>query len=61
MSYTVPLNPRSGTLRLALGTTDSSVIEAPFDILEIDAESRFYELTLRQPVCKSRHKPWPWG
>ncbi|NJL87894.1 MAG: ShlB/FhaC/HecB family hemolysin secretion/activation protein [Leptolyngbyaceae cyanobacterium SM1_1_3] len=53
LSYTVPLNPRSGTLRLALGTTDSSVIEAPFDILEIDAESRFYELTLRQPVCKA--------
>ncbi|MGP1373601.1 MAG: ShlB/FhaC/HecB family hemolysin secretion/activation protein [Almyronema sp.] len=51
-SYTVPINPRNGTLQFAFGTSDSDVIEAPFDILEIEADSSFYELTLRQPLWR---------
>lgn len=52
LSYIVPLNPRNGTLRLAYGSTRSRVIEEPFDILEIEARSRYYELTLRQPIVQ---------
>ncbi len=52
LSYTVPLNPRNGTLRLAYGSTRSRVIEEPFDILDITARSRYYELTLRQPIIQ---------
>lgn len=52
LSYVVPLNPRNGTLRLAYGSTRSRVIEEPFDILEIQARSRYYELTLRQPIVQ---------
>ncbi|NEO71427.1 ShlB/FhaC/HecB family hemolysin secretion/activation protein [Moorena sp. SIO3H5] len=53
VSYTLPINPRNGTLRLAYGTTSSEVIEPPFDDIDIDSESRFYEITLRQPVFQT--------
>ena len=52
-SYTLPLNPRNGTLQLSFGTTSSSVIEPPFDRLNINADSHYYELTLRQPIAQS--------
>ncbi|NEP49000.1 MAG: ShlB/FhaC/HecB family hemolysin secretion/activation protein [Moorea sp. SIO3C2] len=53
VSYTLPINPRNGTLRLAYGTTSSEVIEPPFDEIDIDSESRFYEITLRQPIFQT--------
>lgn len=52
-SYTLPLNPRNGTLQLAAGYVHSHVIEPPFDQLDIEAASRYYELTLRQPLFQS--------
>jgi hemolysin activation/secretion protein len=52
-SYTLPLNPRNGTLQFAAGYVHSHVIEPPFDQLDIEAESQYYELTLRQPVFQS--------
>ncbi|MCY6491735.1 ShlB/FhaC/HecB family hemolysin secretion/activation protein [Leptolyngbya sp. GGD] len=52
LSYIVPFNARNGTLRLAYGSNRSRVIEEPFDILEIQARSRYYELTLRQPIVQ---------
>ncbi|WP_424097032.1 ShlB/FhaC/HecB family hemolysin secretion/activation protein, partial [Moorena producens] len=53
VSYTLPINPRNGILRLAYGTTSSEVIEPPFDDIDIDSESRFYEITLLQPVFQT--------
>ncbi|MBD2028206.1 ShlB/FhaC/HecB family hemolysin secretion/activation protein [Leptolyngbya sp. FACHB-711] len=52
-SYSIPLNPRNGTLRLAFGIADSRVIEEPFNILNIESASRYYEVTLRQPLFQS--------
>lgn len=49
-SYTLPINRRNGTLSFSTGRTTSSVIEQPFNFLDIQSESRYYELTLRQPV-----------
>jgi hemolysin activation/secretion protein len=49
-SYTLPLNPRNGTLNFSYGTTDSEVIEDPFNFLDIQSESRYYEITYRQPL-----------
>lgn len=49
-SYTLPLNARNGTLSLAFGNSRSRVIEKPFDVLDITAKSRYYEITLRQPI-----------
>lgn len=52
LSYTVPLNPRNGSLRIAYGSNRSTVIEPPFDVLDIKARSRYYELTYRQPIIQ---------
>ncbi len=52
-NYTFPINARNGTLGFSAGFTDSSVIEPPFDFLDIDGNSRYYELTLRQPVVQT--------
>jgi hemolysin activation/secretion protein len=53
LSYSLPLNPRNGKLRLAAGFTDSRVIEDPFDQLDITATSRYYELSFRQPIVQT--------
>lgn len=52
LSYTIPLNPRNGTLRLAYGSTRSRVIQDEFEILDITARSRYYDLTFRQPIIQ---------
>jgi len=49
-SYTFPLNSRNGTLRLAAGLTDTAVIEEPFDRVDIEGNSRYFELGVRQPI-----------
>lgn len=53
VGYSFPLNPRNGTLSFNYGTTSSNVIEPPFNQLDITASSRYYELTLRQPVIRT--------
>ncbi|MGJ3246125.1 MAG: ShlB/FhaC/HecB family hemolysin secretion/activation protein [Elainellaceae cyanobacterium] len=53
VSYTIPVNPRNGTVTFSYGTTDSEVIEDPFNFLDIQSESRFYEFTVRQPVIET--------
>ncbi|MEH1873034.1 ShlB/FhaC/HecB family hemolysin secretion/activation protein [Nostoc sp.] len=52
-SYTLPLNPRNGTLSFNYGTTSSNVIEPAFKSLDIKSASRYYELTFRQPIVQT--------
>ncbi|MHC5596200.1 MAG: ShlB/FhaC/HecB family hemolysin secretion/activation protein [Nostoc sp.] len=52
-SYTLPLNPKNGTLTFNYGTTSSNVIEPPFNVLDIQSSSRYYELTFRQPIVQT--------
>ena len=61
ISYTLPLNARNGTLNFAYGTSSSQVIEEPFDQLDIDANSRYYELTLRQPLVETPREEFALG
>jgi hemolysin activation/secretion protein len=49
-SYSLPLNPRNGTIRLAAGLANSRVIQEPFDAADITAPSRYFELSYRQPL-----------
>lgn len=53
LSYRVPFNPRNGTIELSYGLANSDVIEEPFDVLEINSDSRYYELEVRQPLFQS--------
>lgn len=59
--YTLPLNPRDGTLSFSYGTSASEVIEPPFNRLDINASSRYYELTLRQPVIQTPSQEFALG
>ncbi|HEY9851214.1 MAG TPA: ShlB/FhaC/HecB family hemolysin secretion/activation protein [Leptolyngbyaceae cyanobacterium] len=52
-SYTYPINARNGTVRFAVGYTKSNIIEEPFDQVDIEAISRDYELTFRQPIIQT--------
>jgi len=60
-SYTLPLNPRNGTLSLNYGTTSSDVIEPPFNLLDILSVSRYYDLTLRQPLVQTPSQEFALG
>lgn len=60
-SYTLPINPRNGTLTLSYGSTSSNVIERPFNFLDIQAASRYYDLTLRQPIVESPTREFALG
>jgi hemolysin activation/secretion protein len=52
-NYTIPLNPRDGTLNLNYQFTSSHVIEQPFDELDINSEAQYYDLTYRQPIIQT--------
>jgi hemolysin activation/secretion protein len=60
-SYTLPLNPRNGTLQISAGATRSDVIEPPFNDLDIIANSRYYEITLRQPLYQTSTEEFALG
>ncbi|MEA5463536.1 ShlB/FhaC/HecB family hemolysin secretion/activation protein [Leptothoe sp. PORK10 BA2] len=53
VDYRFFLNPRDGTLEFSAGFTGSEVLEDPFEILEIESDAAFYEVTWRQPLKKT--------
>jgi hemolysin activation/secretion protein len=60
-TYTLPVNPRNGTLSFSFSDTSSNVIERPFNLLDIQSGSRYYELTYRQPIFQSPRKEFVLG
>lgn len=60
-NYGIPINARNGTLSFNYSTTDSEIIEPPFDRVDIQAESRNYELTLRQPLIQTPTREFTMG
>jgi hemolysin activation/secretion protein len=50
VAYAVPYNAQNGTISLNYGTNSNDVIEEPFNPLDIQTKSRYYELSLRQPL-----------
>ena len=53
LSYTLPVNSRNGTVSFQLSRSKSNIVEPPFDALDIEASSRTYELTYRQPIVQT--------
>jgi len=49
-SYTLPVNPRNGSLRFGYQVSNNEIIEAPFDDLDLEVDYRQYELNFRQPI-----------
>jgi hemolysin activation/secretion protein len=52
LDYELPVNPYNGTVAVRGAFTNSSVIEEPFDVLDISSVSNSYEITLRQPLLQ---------
>jgi hemolysin activation/secretion protein len=52
-SYTLLLNARNGTVSFQLSPSKSNIARPPFDALDIEALSRTYELTYRQPIVQN--------
>lgn len=52
-SYTVPVSPYNTTVGIAFRTASNRVIEQPFNALDINASSRAYDLTVRQPLIQT--------
>ncbi|MFB2836190.1 ShlB/FhaC/HecB family hemolysin secretion/activation protein [Floridanema evergladense] len=55
-NYILPVNARNGTIRLGFDWIKSSIIEEPFDQVDIGAVSYDYELSFRQPVILTPNK-----
>ncbi len=51
-SYTIPLNPSQTTLSFNAGGSNSQIIEAPYQSLDINTKSRYYEVNIRQPIIR---------
>lgn len=51
--YSLPINSRQTTLSARYRKNDFSVIEEPFDDLDIESESEIYEVTLRHPLVRT--------
>lgn len=50
VAYSLPLNAKNGTIKAFYGINSNDVIEDPFNPLDIESKSRYYELSLRQPL-----------
>ena len=51
-SYTVPLSPSQTTLSVNLGGTNSRIIEEPYRSLDLTTNSRYAEVSVRQPLLR---------
>ncbi len=61
LGYTIPLSPRNTTLSLNFGASSSKVIERPFNVLDIQSRSSYYEFTLRHPFKQSPSEEFAMG
>ncbi len=55
-SYTLPINPDYGTIRLSAGVSSTNVMEPPFNSLDIQGKSRTYQITYRQPIVQKPNR-----
>lgn len=51
--YSIPVSPRNTTVAFNAGISLSNVIEKPFDILDIDSQSNYFEITGRHPLIQT--------
>lgn len=53
LSYGLPLNAHDSRLELRYERSDSAVVEAPFEELDIESRTRAWGIALRHPLLKS--------
>ncbi|MEH2091312.1 ShlB/FhaC/HecB family hemolysin secretion/activation protein [Nostoc sp.] len=52
VNYTLPINARNGTVSFGFSQGWNRVIEKPFSVLDIQSNTRSYELSYRQPLVQ---------
>ncbi len=60
-SYTLPINAHNGTISFNYDIDFAHVVEPPFNRLNINSTSRYYELTLRQPILQNPQREFVLG
>ncbi|NEP79255.1 MAG: ShlB/FhaC/HecB family hemolysin secretion/activation protein [Okeania sp. SIO3B3] len=63
-SYTIPINPKNGTISLRHRRTSSEILQEFFDVdedvdrvnIELETNSRTYEMSFRQPIYQTLSK-----
>jgi hemolysin activation/secretion protein len=53
VNYQTPLNPQNTRLSLNYGTSSSRVIEQPFNTLDIQSKSSYYEASIQHPIIQT--------
>jgi hemolysin activation/secretion protein len=53
LNYDIPINPQNTRLSISYGAAASNVIETPFNILDIQSRSSYYELSLQHPLLQT--------
>ncbi len=53
VSYQTPLNSQNTRLSLNYGTSSSRVIEEPFNTLDIQSKSSYYEASIQHPIIQT--------
>jgi hemolysin activation/secretion protein len=53
LSYAVPFNARNGTFNLGGGFTKTTVVEPPFDRIDITGDSFYIDIGVRQPIIQT--------
>jgi len=51
--YRVPVNAKNGTVQLRVVLNDNEIMEEPFEDLDIEGNSKRYELSYRQPIYRT--------
>lgn len=50
-AYSLPFNAKNGTVNASYGSNSNDVVEEPFvSAIDLESQSRYFELNLRQPV-----------
>ncbi len=61
LSYTLPFNSHNGTFTISYSSTLSTVIESPFNRIDIEADASYFDITLRQPLVQTPSQEFALG
>ena len=61
LSYTLPIGAYNSRLRLVHSLNDSQIIAEPFQDLDLDSKSRYYEVSYLQPIYQTSNQDFTLG
>jgi hemolysin activation/secretion protein len=61
INYTLPINPRNGTLKFQYSRSNSRVVENPFDRLDINGTAQDISIGYRQPLLQTTAQEFALG